>query len=283
MMTTQHWWVAEAPVTLSWDLWYACNYRCAYCWWEMDNLWDKLAAQHRVLPPQEWLAVWDRIHAGCGSVRIDLLGGEPLIYPRCDELLEGLSRRHTLQITTNLALPLDRLDALLGKLSPQRVHFNASFHPGCTSLPDFLERVLRLKRAGFVPGVAVVTWPPFLERLPAYYEEFESRGIPFYPMTFQGRWNGRQYPDAFSPEEKALIESLMNQRPLQAQEVRYRLDAFGRKPMGNLFDPGFRLYAAPQPCSYENCSCMEYKFLDEVLHAGRASGTVSGKPLLENG
>ena len=296
---TNAWWLSEGLLTFTWDLWYGCNYRCGYCWWEMDGLWDKLAAQHRILPPEDWLAVWAHIRAAHGDVRIDILGGEPLLYPRCDELLEGLSRLHTVQTTTNLALPLDRLDALLDRLSPERVHFNASFHPDFVSLDDFMARALRLQDRGFEPGVLVVTWPPLLERLPAWREAFVSRAIPFTPMVFQGRWQGRSYPETFTEGEKKLIASLMIDLAIKDAEVKYRLDrgatrgklchagrvyanvkadgtvyrcgqdAFGRRPLGSIFDPGFRLPAEPQPCPYESCSCSEFRFLDEVMGRGR--------------
>ncbi|MCX5796120.1 MAG: radical SAM protein [Elusimicrobia bacterium] len=297
------WRLSEGAVTFTWDLWYGCSYRCPYCWWELEGLWEKLAKQHRILPPAEWLAVWERIRAAHGDVRIDILGGEPLLYPRCDELLEGLSGLHFVQATTSLALPLDRLEALLGRLSPERVHFNASFHPDFTSLDDFLARLLRLKDRGFEPGALVVTWPPYLERLSAWSEAFRSRGIPFTPMVFQGRWQGRDYPESFTPQEKARIASLMNDTSVKDDEVRYRLerrstkgklchagrvyanvkadgtvyrcgqDAFGQKPLGSIFDPRFRLPAQAQPCPYESCSCSEFRFLDEVGAFGRGAAS----------
>jgi len=298
---TNAWWFSEGIPTFTWDLWYGCNYRCGYCWWEMDGLWDDLATKHRILPPADWLAVWERIRAEHGDIRIDILGGEPLLYPRFDELLEGLGRLHIVQITTNLALPLNRLDALLERLSPKRVHFNASFHPDSVSLDDFMARILRLQDRGFEPGVLVVTWPPFLQRLPSWREAFMNRAIPFTPMVFQGRWKGQHYPDAFTKEEKKLIASLMGNPDIKEAEVKYRLDrsstlgklchagrvyanvkadgtvyrcgqdAFGHKPLGSIFDRGFRLLATPQPCPYENCSCSEFRFLDEGLSGGRTA------------
>jgi MoaA/NifB/PqqE/SkfB family radical SAM enzyme len=264
----------------------------------MDGLWDKLAKQHRILPPEDWLKVWERIRAAHGELRIDILGGEPLLYPRFDELLEGLSKLHIVQATTSLAIPLDRLDSLLARILPGRVHFNASFHPEFTSLDDFLARIMRLKDRDFEPGALVVTWPPFFDRLKAWSDAFRSRGIPFTPMVFQGRWQGRSYPEAFTEAERELIASLMNDPSAKEAEVKYRLernstkgrlchagrvyanvkadgtvfrcgqDAFGQKPLGSIFDPKFRLLDAPAPCPYETCSCQEFRLLDEVQACG---------------
>ncbi len=37
------------------------------------------------------------------------------------------------------------------------------------------------------------------------------------------------------------------------------------KPMGNMFDPGFKLYDEPRPCPYKRCSCKEFSCLDEMM------------------
>lgn len=291
------WWIEEHPLTFTWDLWYACNYRCSYCWWEMDQLWDVLAKQHKVLPPEQWVAVWDRIHSLYGTARLEVLGGEPLLYPRVGELLEGLSRRHFVQVTTNLSPSPEKLSRILDRVSPDRVHFNLSFHPQFTTLDIFLQKALLLKGAGFEPAVLCVTWPPFLSELASYRKQFRDRGIPFTLMIFQGRWEGKTYPEDFTVEESSLIQSLMSapSQELKEAEVRYRLerqetlgklchsgrvyanvkgngdvfrcgqDAFGRHPIGSIFDPAFRLFDIPKPCPYERCSCLEFKYLDEIF------------------
>ncbi|MBI3552386.1 MAG: radical SAM protein [Elusimicrobia bacterium] len=285
------WWLDWPGAVFTWDLWYSCNYRCSYCWWEMDALWDKLAEQNRLLPPEEWGTVWDRVHERHGQARLDLLGGEPLLYPRFDELCRRLSRKHKLLITTNLSPATPKLERLLGGLDPERVHFAASFHPQFTSLDSFMEKTLLLKSSGFEPAALFVPWPPFLSRLEQYRAAFLAHDIPFSLMIFQGRHEGKDYPDAYTAGEKEALGQLT---PNEA-ETKYRIlrestlgklchsgrvsanvkgngdvyrcgqDAFGRKPMGNIFDPGFRLDDAPKPCPYRQCSCKEFRYLDELM------------------
>jgi MoaA/NifB/PqqE/SkfB family radical SAM enzyme len=297
----REWWKDEHPLTFTWDLWYACNYRCSYCWWEMENLWADLAKRHRILSPEAWAEIWGRVHARHGEARIDVLGGEPLLYPRATELLAALSRQHRLVVTTNLSPELEALEKMASALSPERVHFNVSFHPQYTTLAAVLDKIGRLRARGYLPGVLFVTWPPFLDRLSEYRGACREAGIPFSPMVFQGEHAGRRYPDAYTPEERALIEDTMGGRPEQNEAERdYRLDvratlgkpchagrvyanikadgqvfrcgqdAFGLKPMGNLFDEDFRLHDAPKPCPYERCSCLEFKYLDELMRPPRA-------------
>lgn len=294
------WWLEDAPLAFTWDLWYGCNYRCSYCWWEMEGLWEDLAKRHRILPPTEWDDAWRRVHDRHGEVRIDVLGGEPLAYPRAEELFVLLSRRHRLVVTTNLSLPADRLERLAARLDPERVHFSASFHPEFAAEGDFREKLALLKERGFDPNVLFVTWPPFLDRLRAWRDAFQADGYPFSPMVFQGAHAGRAYPDAYTEGERELIfGALGGAKDEREAERDYRLDArstlgkpchagrvyanvkadgsvfrcgqdaFGRRPMGNLFDAGFRLHDAPKPCPYERCSCLEFKYLDELRASGR--------------
>lgn len=283
----------ELPVFV-WDLWYTCNYRCSYCFWELDRLWDKLAAHNRVLPPETWIAAWERVRARCGAVKIDIVGGEPLIYPGFGRLLSGLAENHALTITTNLSLPVGNLRELVSLVSPQCVRFNASFHPEFTSFESFTEKILLLKSSGYEPGVLMVAWPPLLPRMKGYGKQFADLGIPFTPMIFQGTWERRNYPGAYTETEKQSISELLG-GPLRDEEIEYRLenrttlgklchagkeyanikgtgevfrcgqDAFRRRPMGNILDSGFALFEKPLPCQHENCSCQEFRYLDEIL------------------
>ncbi|OGS41668.1 MAG: hypothetical protein A2506_06565 [Elusimicrobia bacterium RIFOXYD12_FULL_66_9] len=140
-----------------------------------------------------------------------------------------------------------------------------------------------------------MTWPPFLTRLAQLRDAFQEAGFPFSTMVFQGEHNGRRYPDAYTPEERRLIEGAIGGAPERQEAERdYRLDArstrgklchagrvyanvkadgrvfrcgqdaFGLKALGNLFDEDFRLHDAARPCPYERCSCLEFKYLDEL-------------------
>lgn len=292
---TREWWLDEYAPTFTWDLWYGCNYRCSYCWWEMEDLWEELAKTHRLLPPEDWAAAWGRVRQRHGEARIDVLGGEPLAYPRAGEVFEEISKLHRLVITTNLSPEPEKLDLLASRLSPERVHFSASFHPEFTTIDAFMKKLALLRARGFRPAVLFVTWPPLLPRLAEYRSAFQDAGYSFSTMVFQGEFSGRRYPDAYAPQERALIEGAIGGEPAQKDAERdYRLDAratlgklchagrlyanvkadgrvfrcgqdaFGQAPLGDLFDDDFRLHDAPRPCPYERCSCLEFKYLDEL-------------------
>ncbi len=292
---THRWWLDEPRLCLSWDLWYGCNYRCSYCWWEMEDLWADLAKRHKILPPEEWISIWGRVRERHGEARLDVLGGEPLLYPKASELWRGLAGLHRLLITTNLSISIEKLRELMAAAPPERLHLNASFHPQFSDQDEFLEKLLLLHSKGYEPGVLLVTWPPLVAKMPEYAALFKKWNLPFTPMVFQGRWEGESYPEAFDEDQKRVIESLMgNAGVAKEDELKYRLlrestrgkpcnagrvyanvkadgsvyrcgqDAFGHQPLGNIFDSQFNLFEKPEPCPYEKCSCLEFKYLDEI-------------------
>jgi MoaA/NifB/PqqE/SkfB family radical SAM enzyme len=246
------------------------------------------------LKPEDWGKVWKRIHEMHGSVQIDLIGGEPFLYPEFDKVLKELAQYHRLLITTNLYLSQERLEAVLKGLSPEKVHFNISYHPEYALLEKFMGNAVYLKERGFAPDVLYVAWPPFLGEIDKTRKAFEERGFVFSLLTFQGTYAGKKYPDSYTIDEKNIIREMMKDLTMKDVESEYRLekrntlgrlchagrvyanikgngdvyrcgqDAFGHNPMGNIVDSRFSLFKKPHPCPYEHCSCSEFKFLDEL-------------------
>jgi MoaA/NifB/PqqE/SkfB family radical SAM enzyme len=288
----EDWRALDYPALITWDLWYSCNYRCSYCWFEAPNQWSELARRYPPLPVEKWLEAWQRMHSLYGTLRIDILGGEPLLFPGMEDLFSGLARQHRIHITTNLSISTARLERLLSVIGPDRACFQNSFHPEFADLPAFLENLSMLRQAGYDPSVSYITWPPFLEKMGHYRDVFKEKGYFLSVMTFQGTWEGKKYPESFTREEQDLIASFMPCNELKAAEVKYRLERksthgklchSGRvyanlkpngdlyrcgqaetDPIGSLFDPGFRFFDAPKPCPYQHCNCQEFKYLDEL-------------------
>jgi MoaA/NifB/PqqE/SkfB family radical SAM enzyme len=262
----------------------------------MEDLWSKLAATHRILPPEKWLEVWDRIHGLYGEARLDVIGGEPMRYPRAVELFAALSERHRVSITTNLSSSRDDLQALTDRAGPDRLHLAASYHP------EFVGKIRFLLEKGFEPHVTLVAWPPFFDRILEWRTLFRGMGVPFSTLVFQGTHDGKQYPAAYDADQLALLEETIP----EPAEVEYRLrqrrtlgkpcgaghvyanvkgsgdvyrcgqDAFGHRPLGNIFDPAFRLHTEPQNCPYEHCSCGEFYFLWEN-YSGRSKAAAEAR------
>lgn len=288
---TLPWFCREDWMVFTWDLWYSCNYRCRYCWWEIDDRWEEDAKKNRILAPEAWGRLWDRMHALYGPVLINMVGGEPLLYPRVDELIERLCGKHHLRVTTNLSLPIARLSALLARVSPQRLHIAASCHPETTEQGRFLEKLELLRDKGFAPIVAMVTFPPLLDRVAELKDDFDRRGFPLCLAAFQGRWEDKEYPRDYTDEQRRKIAALggglegaqayrvQGASPrgklchsgrlyanIKADGTAYRCGHGGPDAvvMGDFFKDDFRLHDEPKPCPFDTCNCNEFRYLDEI-------------------
>ncbi len=273
---------------LTWDLWYRCNYRCSYCWFEMDKVWDKLAKEHEGIGVARWIEAWERLYERCGTISVDVLGGEPLLYPSGLDLFAGMARWHRLYIISNLSASMDFLERLASRIPPERLHLSASYHHQFARWEEFWDKVLFLAGKGYHPEVTMVSWPPLLDDIDQKRKILEAAGIRCDIHVFQGIWEGRDYPRSYSSRERGILGGLVPQdddRQYRMHEAKTigRLCAAGHvyanvkangdvfrcgkdsmfsKPMGNMFDPEFRLLDAPAPCPYNFCNaCGEHVYL----------------------
>jgi MoaA/NifB/PqqE/SkfB family radical SAM enzyme len=74
------------PLLAVYYLTYACDFRCPYCSDGAQNPYYELRS--KVLPPDRVLELLRRLRRACDNVVIT--GGEPLKYPRLDEVLHGV-------------------------------------------------------------------------------------------------------------------------------------------------------------------------------------------------
>ncbi len=72
-------------IFFSWDLLYTCNYRCPYCWF--NGKWTELAKQNRIFSTEQLIKQWENIYDKYGSVHIEIIGGEPFLYPNFSALI----------------------------------------------------------------------------------------------------------------------------------------------------------------------------------------------------
>jgi MoaA/NifB/PqqE/SkfB family radical SAM enzyme len=192
-------------INLSWNIHVACNYDCTYCWFH--GHWAEFEEQNRYLPAEDWKRHWERFNARYGPAKIDIAGGEPFTYPGFLDILENVGKKNVVLISTNLSWGVERF---IERIDPSRVEISASFHPMYTSAPVILEKILRLRRAGFHANVSLVAYPLYLHQLLDIADLFISRGIYLDVQPFRGTWKGRIYPDAYTPAAKELLERLMN-------------------------------------------------------------------------
>lgn len=271
-------------ISFSWNLLFKCNYRCPYCWF--DGKWQELERTNRYLSVKELMKCWENIYKRYGNVQIDILGGEPFLFPNFIELIKELSNIHTVNITTNLSYDIEEF---IRKINPSRVGICATFHPLFAKFGTFVKKALLLKEYKFGNKIAYLAYPPQIKQINYYKERFEKEDFFLSVMTFWGNYKGIDYPAGYTDEEKEMIKPYLGERggetfQLTPKKVKGMLcragqvsavihpngttlrcggDLFSDSDLiiGNFFDEDFRLLDKPQPCESEHCPCNEWKFL----------------------
>jgi hypothetical protein len=276
---------AKKSVEIAWNIHLACNFDCTYCFYH--GYWEDLANDNRYLPPAEWARHWKRFNDRHGGAEINIVGGEPFTYPGFMEILENLAVRNHLYVTTNLSWAPE---PFISRLAPESVGIYASFHPEYFKNPaPFIDKILRLRGAGFEVTAGIVAYPPLLDKIPQYTASFRSSGIRLLLQPFRGNLAGREYPRSYTALAKAYVDWRIGDeygewaplvRKYQLEQaptlglhcnsgVTYaRLQTTGLVtrcavggPIGNFFDEDFRLWKEPTPCPFELCACV-----NEVLY-----------------
>ena len=264
-------------IYFNWDLHYACNYRCPYCWFH--GRWHQLARENKYLSIDEVLKAWENIYKKYGSVYIELLGGEPFIYPNFTELIKKLSHIHAIGITTNLSIELDNF---IKEVDSSKVRVSPTFHPLFADFDKFINRALLLREKGMISLVNYLAYPPQIKFIKYYKERFDKYGIPLSVMTFWGQHNGITYPEGYTQQERESIELCLGDRQgekfqLKPKSVKGKLCKAGQiyadikadgkvlrcggsypHEIGNLFNDDFKLLDNPLPCESELCPCNEW-------------------------
>jgi MoaA/NifB/PqqE/SkfB family radical SAM enzyme len=279
-------------VSFEWGIHYACNFRCPYCWF--DGKWHEVAPNNRYLPVDELAAQWDRVHEKYGECHVHIDSGEPSTYPGFFELAARMSKKHFIGITSNMSAPLERWKFLAENVDPARFDIACSFHPQMSEYAPFAEKVSYLKGKGFeAMSVVYVAYPPNLAQMERCKERFASQGLIFQIQAFNGTYNGKSYPAAYSPDERRLMARMNGTLDEYYQtQLEYQINA--KKPkgrlcragyihafvdqrgqvfrctmdqqtvLGNLFDGTFLLYDEPRYCEVEHCQCEWFWLVDEA-------------------
>ena len=269
-------------ISFSWDLHYACNYRCPYCWW--DGKWQELAKLNRYLSVKEWVKYWGNIYSRYGRVAIEILGGEPSIYPNFAELIKEVSSMHSIRITTNLSADVEYF---INQIDSSKVKVSPTFHPLFADFDSFVKKAQLLKENGFTDNINYLAYPPQIKQIPYYKKRFNQKGLSVSVMTFWGKYRGVTYPNGYTEEERGVISAHLGKRAGEEFQLtpkkmpKARLCRAGQRyaviqadgnvircggsdlneTIGNFFDENFKLLDHPLPCKAEYCKCNEWAFL----------------------
>jgi len=262
----------------------SCNYGCTYCpFAKHKESRAELTRDRRALDRfVDWVA-------GRASDTLSVFftpWGEALIRPSYQRALARLTRLAQVEraaVQTNLSARLD----WLATCEPSRLGIWATYHPGWTSRPRFVEKCVRLRDAGAHVSAGVVglrehfdeiellrrdlpgdvyVWVNAIKREAAYYSEDELRRLERVDPLFG--YNTRNHRSVGRAcRTGASVVSVDGDGTL-------RRCHFVRDPIGNLYELGFERALGPRPCPNETCGChigyvhLEYLELDKVFGAG---------------
>lgn len=255
----------DEKITFGWDLCYTCNYRCPYC-----GVWEKKSENDLMLSSQEWGDVWHNLYEKYGSIHIYLSGGEPSTYPYFFELVEVLSKDHTLEICTNLSWNVDRL---ITKIPAGILKIASTFHPKFADFDIFFKKLLKIKDHLPNSQVYYVACPGQIKEMPERSRILREQGINLIPMPLRG--------DGFvlnSEEEKRIVREVS---PYEGDKIEYQLQnispkgklcragqfyavirangmvdrcsQYSNEMLGNLLDKNFKLFTEPLYCEKDYC------------------------------
>ncbi len=271
-------------VVFAWDMHYSCNYRCPYCFYTEAG-WTELAKKSNYKTAEEWVEVWNRICTKYGRCQLRITAGEPFTYPRFVDVVAAVSKIHDVQITSNCS-QREAIEEFTQRIDPQQAELDCTFHPLQGELEPFLENVLRLRRAGFTANVCYLAYPPQMEKMGEIKQRFLDSGIYMNMAIFWGRYKDKQYPQAYTEDEKRWIKNVIGtdigpetvgldpipingkvcgagQRyaVVQADGRVYRCGQLGREEqsIGSIFDPGFELFPKGMACLVDYCRCKEFQ------------------------
>jgi hypothetical protein len=271
----------------NWDIHYACNYRCSYCF--LAEKWDVASKENKYPGINEWIEVWDRLYEKYGSCHIHFSGGEPFTYPDFFILIISLSKKHTLEFSTNLSFDVNYF---VKKMDPKRAKLNVSFHPEFSDSEEFFEKASRLKINSFPIAVSFVAYPPHLKDMKGISARCREIGVTLIVQLFRGQYREKSYPEGYTESEAELIKLYgasfsanrtqlvrhLNQKTeikkicqmgqaygkIYASADVYRCCSTGASKIGNILDDAdFRLLDGPEPCEIKDCICWKRMVVGE--------------------
>jgi MoaA/NifB/PqqE/SkfB family radical SAM enzyme len=238
----------------------------------------------------DWILFWKKIYDRYGAFSIQVSGGEPFLYPDFSRLIKEISDWHEIEIITNLSWDIASTEGY----DVSRISFSASFHPYFADYDEFSRKIASLRQDGFRVLVTIVAYPAVFDRMQEFKADFEAMGVGFIVVPFQGMYDGKPYPEAYSSQQKeclrqwrkepkpmmdyALKETSPLGRPCASGMLYFRTypdgqvyrcisakDMPGGNSMGSIKDPDFALFSSPASCAASHCLCaVEYHNLGAV-------------------
>ncbi len=182
---------------LNWTITAKCNFKCTYCSAE-ELISDNIPEEINISSIMANLEKLDK------TFLISITGGEPLLTPNIVEVMKAISAHHYIGLNTNLISK--KVEIIAKEIDPTKIIFvNASFHINELEKHNLFDRYLSnfliLKKLGIGICSSLVGHPMYLPKIKKYKKIFDKHGIYMMGQPFQGEYNNKKYPEAYTPDD----------------------------------------------------------------------------------
>lgn len=250
-----------------WNMNLQCNMACDYCYFYSD-----LNKQNKIFSPEQIYQGFEKT----GKEWLVLLsGGEPLIYPKFVEIAEILTKKNSIQVSTNLLS--DKIYEFAEKISPKQVMaISASLHilereKHKKGIDEFIKKCLLLQEKGFTVLVNYVTWPPLFKRMENDFEMLRKAGIhQATVLTYRGHFENKFYPAAYTGAQLKLINKFaLDETEMLISECKTNFS-------GYLCEAGHKYFSMNENGDITRCGTLHKKYGN--LFTGTFKPDITDKP-----
>jgi len=184
-----------------------------------------------------------------------------------------------IDLITNAALPRKVYERAFTETDTSKLAMTVSYHPTDVKDLDKWKDNVRYLQSLMPVSLVIVAYPPLLYLLPRIQEDVRDLNIPISVNGFIGSFNGKEYPYAYTDQEKSLLRTLSRSRHEYEYWIAGKRPGLCRAGMtsiyvdvetGNVFScgmpvkhhlgelltgPNFQLLGGPTPCLNRLCMC----------------------------
>lgn len=256
-----------------------CNYSCPYCVagqndkQNMTTRWDPVNLD-QIIQNLKYLSYKIKVRIG--------VAGEFFLSKSLIEGARHLSLADnvvSVNLITNLSFTYKQYENFFHGFDHSKISIVASYHPSeIKNKEKWLQTACHIKKR-YDFAVVLVAYPPFLKDLLKIKKEFAEYGIEVFVQGFIGNYDAREYPGAYTAEEKKLLRKVFYSRHdyeffveskkpglCNAGYRSFYVDMTGMvKPCGMgalspvigslLTNSEIKLWNGPRPCMYDTCFC----------------------------
>lgn len=246
-----------------------CNAKCAYCI-NTHGVRSRIS-ENPLISGRRWVKGLNRLVCS-KDLPITLQGGEPSLHPDFIWIINNIDSDLKVHVLTNLYFDAEKF---IQEVNPTRLHrvapyssIRVSYHPDFMKLDTLIEKILKLKKAGFSIGAYGILHPKFCDNILEAQKKCQTFDIDFRLKEFLGEYNGKlygvyRYPDAVSSDEKRKRLCRTSEFIIGPDCGIYRChhDLYkGFAPIGNLLDPHFQVEDIFRECEqYGDCNPCDLK------------------------